>query len=68
MKTRIIIDSTADMTPEIKLRVYTVPLTVHFGREEYSAKRWRSRCFTVAPASWAVTMCVRILIKWILRG
>ena len=35
MKTRIIIDSTADMTPEIKSRVYTVPLTVHFGREEY---------------------------------
>ena len=30
-----IIDSTADMTPEIKSRVYTVPLTVHFGREEY---------------------------------
>ena len=35
MKTRIIIDSTADMPPEIKSRVYTVPLTVHFGREEY---------------------------------
>ena len=35
MKTRIIVDSTADMIPEIKARVYTVPLTVHFGREEY---------------------------------
>ena len=35
MKTRIIVDSTADMVPEIKARVYTVPLTVHFGREEY---------------------------------
>ena len=35
MKTRIIVDSTADMAPEIKARVYTVPLTVHFGREEY---------------------------------
>ena len=35
MKPRIIVDSTADMVPEIKARVYTVPLTVHFGREEY---------------------------------
>ena len=35
MKTRIIVDSTADLSPEIKARVYTVPLTVHFGREEY---------------------------------
>ena len=28
-------DSTADLVPEIKARVYTVPLTVHFGQEEY---------------------------------
>lgn len=35
MKTRIIVDSTADMTPEIKERVHVVPLTVHFGDEEY---------------------------------
>ena len=35
MKTRIIVDSTADLVPEIKVRVYTVPLTVHFGQEEY---------------------------------
>ena len=31
MKTGIIVDSTADLIPEIKVRVYTVPLTVHFG-------------------------------------
>lgn len=35
MKTRIIVDSTADMVPEVKARVHTVPLTVHFGDEEY---------------------------------
>ena len=35
MKTRIIVDSTADLVTEIKERVYTVPLTVHFGQEEY---------------------------------
>ncbi len=35
MKTRIIVDSTVDLVPEIKERVHTVPLTVHFGREEY---------------------------------
>ena len=35
LKTRIIVDSTADLVPEIKARVYTVPLTVHFGQEEY---------------------------------
>ena len=33
MKTRIIVDSTADLLPELKQRVYTVPLTVHFGEE-----------------------------------
>ncbi len=35
MKTRIIIDSTADLTPELKSRVNTVPLTVRFGEEEF---------------------------------
>lgn len=35
MKTRIIIDSTSDLTPEIKERVHIVPLTVHFGDEEF---------------------------------
>ena len=35
MKTRIIVDSTADLMPQYKCRVYTVPLTVHFGEEEY---------------------------------
>ena len=35
MKTRIIVDSTADCVPEIEQRVHVVPLTVHFGQEEY---------------------------------
>ena len=35
MKTRIIVDSTADLMPEFKSRVHTVPLTVNFGMEEY---------------------------------
>lgn len=35
MKTRIIVDSTVDLMPEFKSRVHTVPLTVHFGDEEY---------------------------------
>ena len=35
MKTRIIVDSTADLMPEYKERVSVVPLTVHFGEEEY---------------------------------
>ena len=35
MNTRIIVDSTADLMPEIKGRVSVVPLTVHFGDEEY---------------------------------
>ena len=35
MKTRIIVDSTADLTKEYKERVAIVPLTVHFGEEEY---------------------------------
>ena len=35
MKTRIIVDSTADLMPEFKDRVHTVPLTVHFGNEGF---------------------------------
>ena len=35
MKTRIIVDSTADLVSECKSRVSIVPLTVHFGQEEY---------------------------------
>ena len=35
MKTRIIVDSTADLVSPFKERVHIVPLTVHFGEEEY---------------------------------
>ncbi len=35
MKTRIIVDSTSDLLPAIKEQVHIVPLTVHFGQEEY---------------------------------
>lgn len=35
MKTRIIVDSTSDLMPNIKEQVHIVPLTVHFGQEEY---------------------------------
>lgn len=35
MKTRIIVDSTLDMNPALKDKVTVVPLTVHFGDEEY---------------------------------
>jgi len=35
MNTRIIVDSTSDLTPDVKKRVHIVPLTVHFGDEEY---------------------------------
>ena len=35
MKTRIIVDSTADLIPEIQKRVHVVPLTLNFGQEEY---------------------------------
>ena len=35
MKTRIIIDSTADLAAELKNRLMVVPLTVHFGDEEF---------------------------------
>lgn len=32
---RIVVDSTADLPPQIRERVHVVPLTVHFGNEEY---------------------------------
>lgn len=35
MGTRIIVDSTSDLLPEIRSRVHVVPLTVRFGEEEY---------------------------------
>lgn len=35
MSVRIIVDSTADTTPEVKDRLTVVPLTVCFGQEEY---------------------------------
>lgn len=35
MKTRIIVDSTCDLTPEMKRQVQVVPLTVRFGDEEF---------------------------------
>jgi len=35
MNVRIIVDSTADLLPDFKSRVYTVPLTVHFGEQEF---------------------------------
>ncbi|MGM9587856.1 MAG: DegV family protein [Candidatus Limivicinus sp.] len=35
MNTRIIVDSTTDLMPEVKGRVSVVPLTVHFRDEEY---------------------------------
>lgn len=35
MKVRILIDSTTDVTPEVRERVKVVPLTIRFGEEEY---------------------------------
>jgi len=35
MNVRIIADSTADLIPQLRERVCVVPLTVHFGEEEY---------------------------------
>ena len=35
MKTRIIVDSTSDLMPQIRERVHVVPLTVNFGDTEY---------------------------------
>lgn len=35
MSIRIIVDSTADITPAVRNRVDVVPLTIHFGEKEY---------------------------------
>ena len=35
MRVRIIVDSTADLTPWVRQRVDVVPLTIHFGQMEY---------------------------------
>lgn len=35
MKTRLIVDSTADLIPSLRAKVSVVPLTLHFGKEEY---------------------------------
>lgn len=35
MGIRIVVDSSADLTPQVKERVVVVPLTVHFGDEEF---------------------------------
>lgn len=35
MGIRIIVDSTADLTPQTRERVAVVPLTIHFGEKEY---------------------------------
>lgn len=35
MSVKIVVDSTADLIPEIRSRVEVVPLTVHFGEKEY---------------------------------
>ena len=37
MSIKIIVDSTADMTPDVAAQVGIVPLTVHFGDREYTA-------------------------------
>ena len=34
MNTRIIVDSTTDLLPEVKERVHVVPLTVRFDEDE----------------------------------
>ena len=35
MKTRIIVDSTAELMSNIKERVHVIPMTLYFGEEEY---------------------------------
>ena len=35
MSVRIIVGSTADLTPGVRARVDVVPLTIHFGETEY---------------------------------
>ena len=32
---KIIVDSSADLRPQVRKRVAVVPLAVHFGKEEY---------------------------------
>lgn len=36
MSVKIIVDSTADLQPEVESRVKIVPLTIHFGEDEYT--------------------------------
>jgi len=38
MEVRIVVDSTADMSPAVENRVKMVPLTVHFGEREYVSR------------------------------
>ena len=38
MKVKIVVDSTADMPPQVERRVKLVPLTVHFGEKEYISR------------------------------
>ena len=35
MKVRMIVDSTADLMPEVRKKLTVVPLTIHFGHDEY---------------------------------
>lgn len=35
MSVKIVVDSTADLLPDIRSRVHVVPLTIHFGEKEY---------------------------------
>ena len=35
MKVRMIVDSTADLMPKVRKKLTVVPLTIHFGRDEY---------------------------------
>lgn len=35
MKVKIIVDSTADLTPQVQSRVQVIPLTIRFGDKEY---------------------------------
>ena len=35
MNVKIIVDSTADLTPRVRSRVEVVPLTIRFGAQEY---------------------------------
>ena len=35
MSVKIVVDSTADLLPEIESKVHVVPLTIHFGEKEY---------------------------------